>query len=230
MYKILLIDDDKDLCNLLERELKNENFEVIVCHDGQTGLDTFKKQNYQLIILDIMLPAMNGYDVLTEIRKLNNVPVLMLTAKDSEIDKVSGLRLGADDYLTKPFLMAEFVARVQSLIRRFTFFNNHTEENITLKFKGLQIDVTLRTVLLNDNQIYLTAREFDLLYFLASNQGRVFTKEQIYTHVWNNEYSYDDRNIMSFVSKLRKKIKNEKLDIDYIQTIHGIGYRFCLGV
>ena len=142
MYKILLIDDDKDLCNLLERELKNENFEVIVCHDGQTGLDTFKKQNYQLIILDIMLPAMNGYDVLTEIRKLNNVPVLMLTAKDSEIDKVSGLRLGADDYLTKPFLMAEFVARVQSLIRRFTVFNNHTEENITLKFKGLQIDVT----------------------------------------------------------------------------------------
>lgn len=230
MYKILLIDDDKDLCNLLERELKNENFEVIVCHDGQTGLDTFKKQNYQLIILDIMLPAMNGYDVLTEIRKLNNVPVLMLTAKDSEIDKVSGLRLGADDYLTKPFLMAEFIARVQSLIRRFTVFNNHTEENITLKFKGLQIDVTLRTVLLNDNQIYLTAREFDLLYFLASNQGRVFTKEQIYTHVWNNEYSYDDRNIMSFVSKLRKKIKNEKLDIDYIQTIHGIGYRFCLGV
>lgn len=230
MYKILLIDDDKDLCNLLERELKNENFEVIVCHDGQTGLDTFKKQNYQLIILDIMLPAMNGYDVLTEIRKLNNVPVLMLTAKDSEIDKVSGLRLGADDYLTKPFLMAEFIARVQSLIRRFTVFNNHTEENITLKFKGLQIDVTLRTVLLNDNQIYLTAREFDLLYFLASNQGRVFTKEQIYTHVWNNEYSYDDRNIMSFVSKLRKKIKNEKLDIDYIQTIHGIGYRFCFGV
>lgn len=230
MYKILLIDDDKDLCNLLERELKNENFEVIVCHDGQTGIDTFKKQNYQLIILDIMLPVMNGYDVLTEIRKLNNVPVLMLTAKDSEIDKVSGLRLGADDYLTKPFLMAEFIARVQSLIRRFTVFNNHTEENITLKFKGLQIDVTLRTVLLNDNQIYLTAREFDLLYFLASNQGRVFTKEQIYTHVWNNEYSYDDRNIMSFVSKLRKKIKNEKLDIDYIQTIHGIGYRFCLGV
>lgn len=230
MNKILLIDDDKDLCNLLERELKKENFEVIVCYDGQTGLDTFKKQNYQLIILDIMLPAMNGYDVLTEIRKLNNVPVLMLTAKDSEIDKVSGLRLGADDYLTKPFLMAEFIARVLSLIRRFTVFNNHTEENIILTFKGLQIDLTLRTVLINGNQVYLTAKEFDLLYFLASNQGRVFTKEQIYTHVWNNEYSYDDSNIMSFVSKLRKKIKNEKLDIDYIQTIHGIGYRFCLGV
>ena len=122
MKNILIIDDDKDLCSLLERELKKENFNIIVCHDGQTGLDVFKTQNYQLVILDIMLPVMNGYDVLTEIRKLNNVPVLMLTAKDSEIDKVSGLRLGADDYITKPFLIAEFIARVQSLIRRFTVF------------------------------------------------------------------------------------------------------------
>lgn len=230
MKNILIIDDDKDLCSLLERELKKENFNITVCHDGQAGLDTFKTQNYQLVILDIMLPAMNGYDVLTEIRKSNNVPVLMLTAKDSEIDKVSGLRLGADDYLTKPFLLAEFVARVQSLIRRFTVFNNNAEEKVTLSFKGLEIDVLLRTVLINNSTVYLTAKEFDLLYFLASNQGKVFTKEQIYTHVWDNEYSYDDRNIMSFVSKLRKKIKNEKLHIDYIQTIHGIGYRFSLEV
>lgn len=230
MKNILIIDDDKDLCGLLERELKKENFNITVCHDGQTGLDTFKTQNYQLVILDIMLPAMNGYDVLTEIRKSNNVPVLMLTAKDSEIDKVSGLRLGADDYLTKPFLLAEFVARVQSLIRRFTVFNNNPEEKVTLSFKGLEIDVLLRTVLINNSPVYLTAKEFDLLYYLASNQGKVFTKEQIYTHVWDNEYSYDDRNIMSFVSKLRKKIKNEKLHIDYIQTIHGIGYRFSLEV
>jgi DNA-binding response OmpR family regulator len=205
MKNILIIDDDKDLCGLLERELKKESFNIIVCHDGQTGLDAFKTRNYHLVILDIMLPVMNGYDVLTEIRKLNNVPVLMLTAKDSEIDKVSGLRLGADDYLTKPFLIAEFIARVQSLIRRFTVFNNSAEEKIILSFKGLDIDVSLRSVLINNIPIYLTAKEFDLLYFLASNQGKVLTKEQIYTHVWNNDYSYDDRNIMSFVSKLRKK-------------------------
>lgn len=228
MKNILIIDDDKDLCGLLERELKKESFNIIVCHDGQTGLDAFKTRNYHLVILDIMLPVMNGYDVLTEIRKLNNVPVLMLTAKDSEIDKVSGLRLGADDYLTKPFLIAEFIARVQSLIRRFTVFNNSAEEKIILSFKGLDIDVSLRSVLINNIPIYLTAKEFDLLYFLASNQGKVLTKEQIYTHVWNNDYSYDDRNIMSFVSKLRKK--NEKLHIDYIQTVHGIGYRFSLEV
>jgi len=177
-----------------------------------------------------MLPIMNGFDVLTEIRKQNTVPVLMLTAKDSEVDKVSGLRLGADDYLTKPFLMNEFIVRVQSLIRRFTVFNNNAEEKIILNFKGLKINVSLRNVFFNDNQVHLTAKEFDLLYFLASNQGKVFTKEQIYTHVWNNEYSYDDRNIMSFVSKLRKKIKNEELQIDYIQTIHGIGYRFSMEV
>lgn len=205
MKNILIIDDDKDLCGLLERELKKESFNIIVCNDGQTGLDAFKTRNYHLVILDIMLPVMNGYDVLTEIRKLNNVPVLMLTAKDSEIDKVSGLRLGADDYLTKPFLIAEFIARVQSLIRRFTVFNNSAEEKIILSFKGLDIDVSLRSVLINNIPIYLTAKEFDLLYFLASNQGKVLTKEQIYTHVWNNDYSYDDRNIMSFVSKLRKK-------------------------
>ena len=230
MKNILIIDDDKDLCGLLDREFKKESFNIIVCHDGQTGLDAFKTRNYHLVILDIMLPVMNGYDVLTEIRKLNNVPVLMLTAKDSEIDKVSGLRLGADDYLTKPFLIAEFIARVQSLIRRFTVFNNSAEEKIILSFKGLDIDVSLRSVLINNIPIYLTAKEFDLLYFLASNQGKVLTKEQIYTHVWNNDYSYDDRNIMSFVSKLRKKIKNEKLHIDYIQTVHGIGYRFSLEV
>ena len=151
MKNILIIDDDKDLCGLLERELKKESFNIIVCHDGQTGLDAFKTRNYHLVILDIMLPVMNGYDVLTEIRKLNNVPVLMLTAKDSEIDKVSGLRLGADDYLTKPFLIAEFIARVQSLIRRFTVFNNSAEEKIILSFKGLDIDVSLRSVLINNS-------------------------------------------------------------------------------
>lgn len=226
MNRILIIDDDKDLCHLLKHELENENYSVTICHDGQQGLDKFKNQGYQLVILDIMLPIKNGYDILTEIRKLNNVPVLMLTAKNSETDKVSGLRLGADDYLTKPFLMAEFIARVQSLIRRFTVFNTADEQRVILSFKGLQIDVSMRLVFINNEVVHLIAKEFDLLYFLASNKGKVFTKEQIYTHVWNDNYSFDDRNIMSFISKLRKKIKNKVLDIDYIQTIHGIGYRF----
>ncbi|VYU68208.1 response regulator [Clostridium tertium] len=228
--KVLVIDDDKDLCILLERELRQENFDVRVCNDGKTGLDVFLSDNYQLVILDIMLPILNGFDILTEIRKKNNLPILMLTAKDSEVDKVLGLRLGADDYLTKPFLMSEFIARVQSLIRRYTIFNSQNSSDTFLKFKGLEINYSLRNVYVNDNLIHLTAKEFDLLYFLASNQGKVFTKEQIYNHVWQDDYSFDDSNIMSFISKLRKKIKNYSLDLEYIQTIHGIGYRFNLEV
>lgn len=224
--KALLIDDDKDLCMLIERELLQENYEVTVKYDGKTGLEAFENNKYQLVVLDIMLPFFNGFEVLENIRIKDHVPVLMLTAKDSEVDKVTGLRLGADDYLTKPFLMSEFVARVHSLIRRYTVFNGQSEENSTLHFTGLEINYSLRSVFVNTEEVRLTAKEFDLLYFLASNQGRVFTKEQIYNHVWKNEYSFDDRNIMSFISKLRKKIRNEQMDLDYIQTIHSIGYRF----
>lgn len=224
--KILIIDDDKDLCQLLKRQLFQERYSVTVNHDGLSGLHSFSLDNFQLVILDVMLPNMNGFDVLLEIRKTSNIPVLMLTAKDSEIDKVSGLRLGADDYLTKPFLINEFIARVQSLIRRYTIFDSQGENETVLKFKGIEINASFRQVLVNDIEVSLTAKEFDLLYFLASNQGKAYTKEQIYNHVWQDDYSYDDRNIMSFISKLRKKIWNDILNIDYIQTIHGIGYRF----
>lgn len=224
--KILIINDDKDLCQLLKRQLLQEQYIVTISHDGQNGLHLFSLDTFQLVVLDVMLPNMNGFDVLLEIRKASNIPVLMLTAKDSEIDKVSGLRLGADDYLTKPFLINEFIARVHSLIRRYTIFDSKGENKTDLKFKGIQISAYFRQVLVNDIEISLTAKEFDLLYFLASNQGKVYTKEQIYNHVWHDDYSYDDRNIMSFISKLRKKIRNNAMNIDYIQTIHGIGYRF----
>lgn len=224
--RVLMIDDDQDLCLLLERELKKEHYEVTVCHDGETGMAAFKSGIYQLIVLDIMLPGLSGFDILSEIRKKDPVPILMLTAKDSEIDKVTGLRLGADDYLTKPFLMNEFAARVHSLVRRYTVLNRSESITDRLTFAGLEINRLLRTVHINGKITSLTAKEFDLLYFLAFNQGTVFTKEQIYNHVWNDEYSFDDRNIMSFISKLRKKIRNEQLALDYIQTIHGVGYRF----
>lgn len=228
--RVLVIDDDKDLCMLIERELKQENYAVTVMYDGKTGLEAFKPGEYQLVVLDIMLPYLNGLDLLEKIRKADRVPVLMLTAKDSEVDKVTGLRLGADDYLTKPFLLNEFAARAHSLIRRYTVFNGQDELNGTLNFTGLEINYSLRSVYVNHTEVRLTGKEFDLLYFLASNQGRVFTKEQIYHQVWKDDYSFDDDNIMSFISKLRKKIRNEQLHADYIQTIHSIGYRFSLEV
>lgn len=175
---VLLVDDDKDLCLLIERELKLENYAVTVCNDGKSGLEALNRAVYQLIILDIMLPILNGLEVLEEIRRNNHIPVLMLTAKDSEVDKVSGLRLGADDYLTKPFLMSELIARTHSLIRRYTVFNENQKKKTVLQFKGLAIHPDLRKVVVNGEEIQLTAKEFDLLYFLAANQGRFSPKNK----------------------------------------------------
>lgn len=149
---------------------------------------------------------MHGFDVLSELRKISPVPVLMLTAKDSELDKVSGLRLGADDYLTKPFSINEFVAKVQSLIRRYTTLNNNSNAiEECLYFKRLTIDTKSRTVVAGENAVELTGKEFDLLYFWASNKGQVLTKKQIYSHVWKDDYAFDDSNVMAYMSKLRKK-------------------------
>ena len=224
--KILIIDDDKELCRLLKKCMENEGLSVQIAYTGPEGLK-LEVNNYHIIVLDIMLPEMNGFDVLTEIRKRSSVPVLMLTAKDSEVDKVSGLRLGADDYLTKPFSINEFMARVQSLIRRYTILNNRSyPEEKCLYFKGLTINPKSRTVMVDKNIVGLTGKEFDLLYFLASHKGQVFTKKQIYNQVWSNDYSFDDSNIMAYISKLRKKVeRNADMPI-YIQTVWGVGYRF----
>lgn len=177
------------------------------------------------VILDVMLPGMNGFEVLSEIRKNSTVPVLMLTAKGDEIDKVTGLRLGADDYLTKPFSINELMARIESLIRRYTTFNQATPTDV-LTFENMVIDKENRTVCINGKLVDLTGKEFDLLVFLASNKGRVFTKKQIYTQVWEDEYAFDDNNIMSFISKIRKKIEPDMEHPFYILTVHGVGYRF----
>ena len=157
----------------------------------------------------------------------NNVPVLMLTAKSDEEDKVSGLRLGADDYLTKPFSINELMARVNSLIRRYTTLNPVTgNEAATMLLKDMVIDKVNRTVTVQNIPVELTGKEFDLLLVLASNKGRVFTKKQLYTQVWTEEYDFDDNNIMAFISKLRKKIEPNPEQPFYIQTVRGVGYRF----
>ena len=174
-----------------------------------------------------MMPYMDGFQVLKKIREENNIPILMLTAKNAEDDKVFGLRLGADDYLTKPFSINELMARVNSLIRRYTTLNpTFTGDTERLILKGMMIDKTSRIVEVNEQPVELTGKEFDLLLFLASNKGRIFTKKQIYTQVWEDEYAFDDSNIMSFISKLRKKIEPDPEHPFYIQTVRGVGYRF----
>ena len=226
-HKLLVIDDDKDLCKLIKKLLESEGFSVTLRYDGVSGLNETYVSDYKLIILDIMLPNKNGFDVLADIRKNNNVPVLMLTAKDSEGDKVSGLRMGADDYIIKPFINSEFIARVHSLIRRYTVLNPSCEnKKVVIDDGKLHIDSEKRIVLINDKEIDLTAKEFGLIYFLAQNKGKVFTKKQIYSSVWNDEYAFDDNNIMVHIRRLRKKIEPIPEQPIYILTVWGVGYKF----
>lgn len=227
MNSVLIIDDDKELCALMKKCVEQENLSVITAHNGAEGLRLASENDYSLVILDVMLPDIDGFQILRKIREVSIVPVLMLTAKNDESDKVLGLRIGADDYLTKPFGINELTARVNSLIRRFTTLNPSTGgERESVIFKEMVIDKANRLVTINGNIIDLTGKEFDLLFFLAANKGRVFTKKQIYTQVWEEDYAFDDSNIMSFISKLRKKIEPDPEQPFYIQTVRGVGYRF----
>lgn len=225
--KILVIDDDKELCALIQKYAGMENLHADVAYTGIDGLKKADENTYQLIVIDVMLPELNGFSVLSEIRKTSTVPILMLTAKSDESDKVKGLRIGADDYLTKPFSINELTARIASLIRRYTTLNQSMiSTSPTIVLKGMTIDGENRTVHIQNTVVDMTGKEFDLLFFFASNPGRIFTKKQIYTHVWDNDYAFDDNNIMSFISKLRKKIEPDANNPYYIQTVRGIGYRF----
>ena len=229
MNKVIIIDDDKELCTFMKKCVEQENLTAIIANGGIEGLQMLEenKNVCSLIILDIMMPDLDGFQVLQQIRQTSNVPVLMLTAKSNEEDKVSGLRMGADDYLTKPFSINELMARVNSLIRRYTLLNpTSSTETDCMVFQGMTIDNLNRLVFRNDVQVELTGKEFDLLSFLAANKGKVFTKKQIYTHVWEEEYAFDDSNIMSFISKLRKKIEPDPEHPFYILTVRGVGYRF----
>ena len=228
MNKVLIIDDDKELCALMKKCIEQEKLSAVTVYNGIEGVRLIdeNKDSYSLIILDVMLPDIDGFQILQKIRDTSNIPVLMLTAKSSEEDKVFGLRLGADDYLTKPFGINELLARVNSLIRRYTTLNPFMADIDSISLKDMVIDKLNRTVTVKDIPVLLTGKEFDLLLFLASNKGRVFTKKQIYSQVWEEEYAFDDSNIMSFISKLRKKIEPDPDHPFYILTVRGVGYRF----
>ena len=229
---LLMIEDDQRLADMVVTYLGNNGLSVAHCPDATSGLQQLQRQPLpDLLILDLMLPDLDGLEVCRRLRALPGaaaeVPVLMLTAKSDEEDKVSGLRLGADDYLTKPFGISELMARVNSLIRRYTTLNPVTgNEAATMLLKDMVIDKINRTVTVQNLPVDLTGKEFDLLLFLASNKGRVFTKKQLYTQVWTEEYDFDDNNLMAFISKLRKKIEPNPEQPFYIQTVRGVGYRF----
>jgi DNA-binding response OmpR family regulator len=226
MDKVLIIDDDKELCALIKQSILQESIEADCCYSGRSGLLHLKEKEYQLVILDVMMPGFDGFETLEQIRKESGLPVLMFTSKNDSASKVRGLRAGADDYLTKPFDMDELIARIVSLIRRYTRFNQKDRQTQRFEYDGLTIDFDNRSIVTINGEYELPPKEFDLLLFLAKNQGKILTKQQIYEKVWGEEYVYDDSNIMAIISRLRKKIEENPGNPKYIQTVKGIGYRF----
>lgn len=225
MNNILIIDDDKELCVLIKQSVLPENIEADYCCSGKIGLQKLNEKEYQLVILDVMMPGFDGFETLEQIRKENSVPILMFTSKNDSASKVRGLRSGADDYLTKPFDMDELIARIMSLIRRYTRFNKAEEVSI-LSYNGLTIDLDNRSITTMNGVYELPPKEFDLLLFCVKNQGKILTKQRIYEEVWGEQYVYDDSNIMAIISRLRKKLEEAPGSQKYIQTVKGIGYRF----
>ncbi|KAA0780757.1 MULTISPECIES: response regulator transcription factor [Bacillus] len=226
--RILIADDDKEIRNLLKIYLERELYMVDTAVNGEEALQLFNQNNYNLVILDLMMPKVDGIEVCRKLRDKTNVPILMLTAKDHEIDKILGLSIGADDYITKPFSIHEVVARVKALMRRFLVLGSNTtaQEKTLLAFKGLTIDLNTYTVHTNKEEISLTGKELELLKFFTSNPGQVFTKTQLFRNVWDDNYIEDDNTVMVHIRKLRKKIEINPSNPKFIQTVWGIGYKF----
>ncbi|EME76623.1 response regulator transcription factor [Bacillus sonorensis] len=227
--RVLIADDEKEIRDLLKTYLERERYEVDVAVDGEDALRLFEKNHYHLIILDLMMPRIDGMEVCRRIRNHTNVPILMLTAKDLEGDKVLGLTMGADDYITKPFSINEVLARIKALLRRFLILGSEAGKNerALITFKGLTIDLKTYTVTAGGREVALTAKEFELLKFFVSHPGQVFTKTQLFRNVWGDQYIEDDNTVMVHIRKLRKKIEADPSNPQLIQTVWGIGYKFA---
>lgn len=228
MDRILIIEDEVAIAELEKDYLEINNFEVDIENDGVKGLSAALAGNYKLIILDLMLPGIDGFEVCKKIRQELNVPILMVSAKKDDIDKVRGLGLGADDYMTKPFSPSELVARVKAHITRFDRLTSASVcDNEIVEVRGLKIDKTARRVFINGEEKIFTTKEFDLLSFLAQNPNRVFSKNELFKEIWQMEPLGDDcATITVHIKKIREKIEENTSNPQYIETIWGVGYRF----
>ena len=224
--RILLVEDDIETSDMLKDFLITENFEVVTAYDGKSACKKFLEDKYSLVLLDIMIPGINGIEVMKIIRKSSTVPIIIISAKDSDSDKTLGLGLGADDYITKPFSVIEVLARIKANIRRNTQYipNIPNKENI-LKKGNLTIDTDTYSVLKNGKKIELTVKEFEILKRLIRNPQKVYTKNQIYSSVWNDVYIGDENAVNVHISRLRGKIEDNPRDPKYIVTVWGIGYK-----
>ena len=221
--KILLVDDDPNIRQLVNLYLQKEGFEVVMAERGDDALKIFKSAAPNLILLDIMLPGMDGWQVCREVRKTSNVPIIMLTAKDETFDKVLGLELGADDYVAKPFDMKELVARIKAVSRRFQAVETPEKELI---FPGLTVNISQYTVTYMGSELEMPPKEMELLYFLASHPGMVFTREQLLEQVWGYDFFGDSRTVDVHVKRLREKLTEGESLGWQIKTVWGVGYKF----
>lgn len=227
--KILIVDDDENIAELISLYLTKECFDTIIVHDGEAALEKFNSEQPKLILLDLMLPGIDGYDVCREIRKTSTVPIIMLSAKGEIFDKVLGLELGADDYMIKPFDSKELVARVRAVLRRFTPVQEEKETTPEstgdyVAYTDIVINISNYSVIYKGSIIEMPPKELELLYFLASNPNQVFTREQLLDHIWGYEYYGDTRTVDVHIKRLREKIKDHK---DWsLSTVWGIGYKF----
>lgn len=228
MGNILVVDDEQAIADLIEVYLKNEGYRVLKFYNGHDALECIKNETIDLAILDVMLPDINGFSLCQRIRETHNFPVIMLTAKDEEIDKITGLTLGADDYVTKPFRPLEMVARVKAQLRRFTKYNpaESAPGESSIVFSGLVLDKDKHECMLNEKPLPLTPTEFSILWVLASSRGRVVSSEELFHEVWGDKYFTNSNNtVMVHIRHLREKMHDSAEHPKYIKTVWGVGYK-----
>lgn len=224
--KILIVDDEANICELIRLYVEKEGYRAITAYDGQKALDLFRTEQPDLILLDIMLPVKDGWQVCREIRAVSNVPIIMLTAKGETFDKVLGLELGADDYVVKPFDSKELVARIKAVLRRCENANTNSADDAEkeLRFDGLTINQSTYEVYLEDKKVEMPPKEFELLYFLAKNTNKVFTRDQLLDEIWGYEFFGDSRTVDVHIKRIREKLECEKTW--QLKTVWGVGYKF----
>jgi len=221
--KILIVDDDLNISELLRLCLEKEGYDTIIANDGLSAISMFKEQTPDLVLLDIMMPKVDGWQVCREIRRVSNIPIIMLTAKSETFDKVLGLELGADDYMVKPVESKELIARIKAVLRRYDSGNTHTDKEMI--YNNLSVNITNYELVIEGKQLDIPPKELELLYFLCSNPNRVFTREQLLEEVWGFDYFGDSRTVDVHVKRLREKLEGHEKNWS-LKTVWGVGYKF----
>lgn len=227
MRKVLVVDDEKRIVKGLKFSLEKDDMEVDMAYDGETAVEMARVKDYDILLLDIMLPKLSGLEVCQMIREFSDVPIIMLTAKGEDMDKILGLEYGADDYITKPFNILEVKARIKAILRRNSRKDAAADEKVNvIEKKGLRIEVDSRRVFVQDTEVNLTAKEFDLVYLLVTNPNKVYSRDELLKTIWGPRYQGDARTVDVHVRRLREKIKNHPEDPEFIHTKWGVGYFF----